>query len=66
MNHCYAAITNIDNKMIYLSDKGKERIIRFESENSSSLEELIEKKDKPIHWISIKEIKLNLMLVALV
>jgi hypothetical protein len=52
--------------MIYLSDKGKERIIRFESENSSSLEELIEKKDKPIHWISIKEIKLNLMLVALV
>lgn len=59
LEHCYAAITNNDDKMIYLSDKGKERIIRFESENFSSLEELVEKKDKPIHWTAIKEINLS-------
>lgn len=59
LDHCYAAITNTNAEKIYLTDKGKERLIRYDSENFSSLEELAEKKDMLIHWNAIKEIKLS-------
>jgi hypothetical protein len=59
LDHCYAAITNAGAEKIYLTDKGKERLIRYDSEHFSSLEELSEKKDILIHWNTIKEIKLS-------
>lgn len=59
LEHCYAAITNVTGEMIYLTDRGKQRIVRYEGKNYSSLEELANKEDKPIHRIDIKKINLS-------
>jgi hypothetical protein len=59
LEQCYAVIINAAEDKIYLTDRGKQRIVRYEGENYSSLEELDNKEDKPIHQTDIKEINLS-------
>lgn len=59
LKHCYAAIRNTVEEMVYLTDKGGRRVVRYKGESFESLEDLVAQKDKPIHWTAVTQINLS-------
>lgn len=59
LKHCYAAITNTDEEMVYSTDKGGNRIVRFKGESYYSLEDLVQTMDIPINWTAVTQINLS-------
>lgn len=59
LDHSYAAITNTEERMIYITDIKGRRLVRYLGKTYSSLTELVEKTDMTICRSAIKQINLS-------